>query len=70
MDCKIVMSPHRSLWCPVHQDDHMSGICAVAEQELRDTIAQLLKTVAILRGEVQSLEASNPSLDDMIRDLK
>jgi len=52
MDCKI-MHRNRGLWCETHDTTSMSLLCAGAEQELRDAITQLQKTVAVLREQLQ-----------------
>jgi hypothetical protein len=52
MDCKLMLR-NRGTWCDFHKSVHMSLLCDVAEQELRDTITQLQKTVAILREQLR-----------------
>jgi CMP-N-acetylneuraminic acid synthetase len=52
MDCKI-RNYNRGLYCDTHRTTSMSLLCGEAEQQLRDTITQLQKTVAILQEQLQ-----------------
>ena len=51
MDCKITFL-NRGLYCDAHQSKGMSALCDVAEQELREAITQLQKTVSLLRAQL------------------
>lgn len=52
MDCKITFL-NRGLYCDTHRSEGMSALCDVAEQELREAVGQLQKTVAILRAQLE-----------------